>query len=325
MFVNLFIAQWVVGIILAVIFSPLSWEGSHSAIHPHVYFAIFLGGALAAFPIVIIRFFPANPLNKYVVTTCQMLVSVLLIHLSSGRIETHFHIFGSLAFIAFYRNPRVIILATLITTLDHFLRGIYWPQLIFSTELSSPWRAFEHSAWVIFEDIFLFMSVSDGMRSLKIRARAQLALEDALEKTEQKVRERTSELEESQRLVLEQQQYVVSASKMSSLGEMAAGVAHEINNPLAIISSTTAFLSKSLEKGKMTDHLLKDCLSDIEQTVRRISKIVLGLRNVSRDSNAEEDDLVVIQDIFDDVLAISAEKFKNHGIELEIIDESGLL
>jgi len=42
------------------------------------------------------------------------LTSALLIHLSGGRIETHFHIFGSLAFLSFYRDWRVLITATAI-------------------------------------------------------------------------------------------------------------------------------------------------------------------------------------------------------------------
>ncbi len=50
-------------------------------------------------------------------------MSALLIHLTGGRLETHFHVFGSLAFLAFYRDWRVILTGTIVTALDHFLRG----------------------------------------------------------------------------------------------------------------------------------------------------------------------------------------------------------
>ena len=51
----------------------------------------------------------------------QMLWSALLIHLSGGRIETHFHVFGSLAFLAFYRDWRVLLTATVVVAADHLI------------------------------------------------------------------------------------------------------------------------------------------------------------------------------------------------------------
>ena len=57
--------------------------------------------------------------------------SALLIHLTGGRIETHFHVFGSLAFLAFYRDWRVLIPATVVVAADHLLRGLYFPQSVY--------------------------------------------------------------------------------------------------------------------------------------------------------------------------------------------------
>jgi phosphoglycerate-specific signal transduction histidine kinase len=71
---------------------------------------------------------------------------------------------------------------------------------------------------------------------------------------------------------------------------MAAGVAHEINNPLTILNVISINLRKSLEQGKLTDEWLLDSIKNIEQTVMRISKIVMGLRTLSRDSANEEMD-----------------------------------
>ena len=60
-----------------------------------------------------------------------MLMSALLIHLTGGRIETHFHVFGSLAILAFYRDWRVLISASAVVTVDHLLRGFFWPQSVY--------------------------------------------------------------------------------------------------------------------------------------------------------------------------------------------------
>jgi hypothetical protein len=51
-------------------------------------------------------------------------MSALLIHLSGGRIETHFHVFGSLAFLAFYLDWRVIITATVVVGDTEYGKGV---------------------------------------------------------------------------------------------------------------------------------------------------------------------------------------------------------
>ena len=84
-----------------------------------------------------------------------MLMSALLISVTGGRIETHFHAFGSLVILSFYRDWRVLIPATIVVGLDHFIRGVYWPYSVYGVLTATPWRSIEHAAWVAFEDIFL--------------------------------------------------------------------------------------------------------------------------------------------------------------------------
>jgi len=80
-----------------------------------------------------------------------MLMGALLIHLTGGRIETHFHVFGSLAFLAFYRDWRVLITASAVVAADHYLRGLLWPRSAYGAAVVSDWRWLEHAGWVIFE------------------------------------------------------------------------------------------------------------------------------------------------------------------------------
>ena len=102
--------------------------------------------------------------TRHTIAVAQMLTSALLIHLSGGRIETHFHIFGSLAFLAFYRDWRVLMIATVVVAADHFLRGTFWPQSVFGVLTRSPWRWFVHAGWVVFEDFFLLVSIRQSLR-----------------------------------------------------------------------------------------------------------------------------------------------------------------
>ena len=74
--------------------------------------------------------------------------------------------FGSLAFLAFYRDWRVLITATVVVAADHFLRGIYWPQSVYGV-LTAGWRWLEHAGWVVFEDVILIRSCVQGTNELR--------------------------------------------------------------------------------------------------------------------------------------------------------------
>lgn len=164
----------------AVVISPRSWADEKSYIHPHVWAAILLGGLITIFPASLAFFFPGRTATRHVVAAGQMLMSALLIHLTGGRIETHFHIFGSLAFLAFYRDWKVLLPATIVVALDHFLRGTYFPRSVFGTSVASEWRWVEHAFWVLFEDFFLIrfcLQVTREMQQMAAR-RAQLEVEN---------------------------------------------------------------------------------------------------------------------------------------------------
>ena len=177
MFMVLMAVQWIGGILLAIFVSPQTWSGSIPSVHIHVWSALLCGGLLSAAPIWLVWRHPAAPQTRYVIAISQMLWSGLLIHLTGGRIETHFHVFGSLAFLAFYRDWKVLVPATLVVAADHLLRGLYWPQSVFGVLVSSPWRTAEHAAWVVFEDVVLLLSCRQGMREMWSIANQQARLE----------------------------------------------------------------------------------------------------------------------------------------------------
>lgn len=180
MFVGLLGLQWILGIVFALWISPRAWSGASSQIHLHVWAALFLGGGISLLPMVLGLVRPGRAATRYTIATAQMLTSGLLIHLTGGRIETHFHVFGSLAFLAFYRDWRVLLPATVIVALDHLLRGIFWPQSVYGVLTASEWRWLEHAAWVIFEDIFLTLSCLRSTREMWEIAERTAALEQEI-------------------------------------------------------------------------------------------------------------------------------------------------
>jgi two-component system sensor histidine kinase/response regulator len=191
MFVGLMLLQWWAAIAIAF---WLTKTGSGSAINSHVWAALFLGGAISVLPILLGLKRPGARSTRYVVAIAQMLMGTLLIHITGGRIETHFHIFGSLAFLAFYRDWRVLIPATLIVVLDHSLRGLLWPLSVYGVAEASQWRTLELAGWVVFEDIFLLLSCLYSQRDMWSKAVESAELLAVRADLEKRVEQRTAEL-----------------------------------------------------------------------------------------------------------------------------------
>lgn len=130
-------------------------------------------------------------------------------------------------------------------------------------------------------------------------------------KLEELIEQKNEELEE-------QKGALFQASKLTALGEMAGGIAHELNNPMAIISSTNQIMRRLIEKDDFDKESLVRYSENIEKTINRISKIINGLRTVSRDSSEEVSAPVTLCEVLDDVLSLCSEKIKNSGCELRV-------
>lgn len=123
------------------------------------------------------------------------------------------------------------------------------------------------------------------------------------------------------------QMMLVQSAKLASLGEMAAGIAHEINNPLAIIYSRSELLQQVLRSMELDPDKLGRLNLDLQKILdnaERIAKIVRGLRAFSRDSSADEKQKESVKQTLDSAVELFKERFKNHGIELKVVVENDL-
>jgi hypothetical protein len=167
LFAFLMVGQWMFAIAVALTFSPYAWEGKVKTVHAHVWTAIVLGGLLSSLPIALAVLRPGWVVTRHVIAAAQVLWSALLIHLSGGRIETHFHVFGSLGFLAAYRDWRVLVTATLVVVADHLVRGFLWPESVYGITNPEWWRFLEHAFWVVFAVSFLVVLCVRSVRDMR--------------------------------------------------------------------------------------------------------------------------------------------------------------
>ncbi|MFT4540414.1 MAG: signal transduction histidine kinase [Planctomycetota bacterium] len=260
-FALLLIVQYFFGIVIACYVSPLTWAGTESQIHPHVLAAVVMGGAIISLPLTLALVHPGKTQTRHAIAIGEALWSGLLIHLLDGRIEAHFHIFGALAFLSIYRDWRVLVTATVVTALDHFIRGVYWPQSVFGALTVSPWLWLEHVAWVLYTASILVPQCNSRRREMGLVVQRQATLEETREHIEKEIHERTAELRTAKESVAESYEALLKvndekdqlnsqlsqAQKLESIGQLAAGIAHEINTPTQYVGDNTRFLQESFK------------------------------------------------------------------------------
>ncbi|MBA3993616.1 MAG: hybrid sensor histidine kinase/response regulator, partial [Cyanobacteria bacterium DS2.3.42] len=139
-FAGLLLCEWIAGMLLSLTVSSQLWAQVDKTVVSQFPVATLLGSSIIAFPIFMAVKFPGSAFTRHSIAIAQMLMSGLLIQLTAGRMETHFHIFGSLAILAFYRDWRILLTASVVTLLDQQVRGMYWPHSVYGVEYASPWR-----------------------------------------------------------------------------------------------------------------------------------------------------------------------------------------
>ena len=109
----------------------------------------------------------------------------------------------------------------------------------------------------------------------------------------------------------------VASARLSALGMMAAGIAHEINNPLAVIHASASDLMDMAETGEVPLKDLQAASSRIQQTANRISKIVKSLRQTAREGSTDPFQRASIAEIVEQALELCKERFRVHSVRLE--------
>ena len=142
------------------------------------------------------------------------------------------------------------------------------------------------------------------------RKTSEKMLQESHDQLEQKVKARTGELQQSY-------QQLAHASRLTSLGEMATGIAHEINQPLNIIGLAATMLQKDLAKVRDYQPRTMEAVKKIHDQVKRTAKIINNMRSFSR---VRQDDLTAVDLSASLLQALSffREQFRLYQIDLQV-------
>lgn len=119
------------------------------------------------------------------------------------------------------------------------------------------------------------------------------------------------QLKNAQKKIQERQQDLLKASNLIALGEMSAGIAHEINNPLQSLSLNLSVMKDKFPISEFVEHYnINDNL------IRKMGKMVQNLKDLSKDDADEPSECFLISKIIDDALNIMAEKVKSANLPI---------
>lgn len=252
---------------------------------------------------------------------------------------TGFKVLEQLRSNANYKDILIIIMCTLLSDMEYMSKGF---ELGANAFINKPIESIEFPA-----------RLKDTIK-MKIN---QLALKDAIKMLESK----NDSLISTTLKLKEMQFQLIQREKLSAIGELAAGVAHEINNPLGYISSNHETLSKFLKsiktiiveyrnlinkidnnsqyagliddinKVKEDEGLLNinfiledidDLMNDSRDGIQSVSKIVKSLRNFARTDNEGERNYYNVNDIIDEILVVIKNEWKYSIIIKKIYGDS---
>ena len=190
MFLWLLLAQWLAATAAALWASPEPWDGLFAHLPSLAYKAFGLGAVISILPVIVALRHPGSGLTRREIAVGQGLMTSLLIHVSGGRPEMHYVVFASLPFLAMYRDISVLLLASMITVVDHVLGCFLYPQSVYGVAQVSPWAWVNDVGLLAVENALLSLAIRKSQRDLLVAAREKAAIEASKAALEREVAER---------------------------------------------------------------------------------------------------------------------------------------
>jgi C4-dicarboxylate-specific signal transduction histidine kinase len=149
----------------------------------------------------------------------------------------------------------------------------------------------------------------DLQKEIKERTQAEDELKELAVNLENRVKE---ELKKRQK----QQQLLIQKSKLESMGELSAGIAHEINQPLGGISMGLDNILFKLSMDGLSEEYLTNKINSLFKDIDRIRQIINHVRIFSRDQDSEMLETVDLNEVIYDALSMVSKQYDNHNIKI---------
>jgi two-component system NtrC family sensor kinase len=143
----------------------------------------------------------------------------------------------------------------------------------------------------------------------------------------ERLAEKQRDLQRAIKQLKDTQEELVSSEKLASVGRMAAGVAHEIGNPLTSVLGHTEILYKRLKRKKLKDgEILLDLVERTRKETERINRIIKDLLQFSKPSSSHREDVDVNRVVQDSLNVVRVqERFQAIAVDLSLTDDLPLI
>lgn len=174
-----------------------------------------------------------------------------------------------------------------------------------------------YTVWTIFVFTFV-LYVYGNSKEFRRNMSRRYETEEHLRIEKQNLTRAIEKLELTQEELLAQKASAEYSAKLASLGEMAGGIAHEINTPLNVILLSAEQQLEMLRDNPLDVVQMQKSIEKVQSTTNRIAKIVRGLRLFARDGAQDPIEEVPVSLVIDNTLALCYEKFKLNNVDLRL-------
>lgn len=118
--------------------------------------------------------------------------------------------------------------------------------------------------------------------------------------------------------VSEERLRAISHAKLASIGEMAGGIAHEVNNPLTVILGKALLALRDLKADVLDKKVLTERMEKIVEVAERINRIVKGMLSLSRDDGEDPPAALRVKTLIEETTLLCQARLRSHGIDFRI-------